>query len=191
LAKPNDSAPFRARGLVYQGVRDFAALRIGGDAVSRLPQELAEHLSAPLLPSLEYDALPVVPVCRALAQLADRDEASYVMENARWQAERDLGALHKLFLEMVSPATAALKLPAASARYFNFGTGQSERTNQHTVRLVSEGVPPEMADWWVAACCGFSTVILSRTGAKRPTQDYESQRSDGKTVTISLIVRWE
>jgi hypothetical protein len=192
LAKPNNTAPFLARGLVYQGIRDFAMLRVGPDVVSRLQPQLAEHLSPPLLPSVEYDALPLVPICRALAALAGTDEAEYVTANAHWQAEHDLGALHKLYLEMSSPASAALKLPSTAARYFNFGGGSAERVDDNAVRITNLGVPDEMVDWWLAACRGFSAVVLQRAGGKRPTLERQpSDRSDAKTVTISFVVRWE
>src|SRR6476659_1818654 len=114
LPWPAGQSPFRSRGLLYQGARDFYELAVPGGSravEAALPVDVAAFFRQMFTPSLMFDALPIVTVSAVAAKLAGKPHLEMVRDNARWLAERDIRGIHKLLLGVLSPATVAVRLP--------------------------------------------------------------------------------
>jgi len=189
---------FLARGLVYQGLRDFAQLRLPGglpSLLARLPAAEAALLGGTLLASEWYDALPVAVIATEAALLADQPLKDYMFANARWQGERDLGALQRLFLGMPSPQEAALRLHRAATHYFNFGGGESELIGSRCVRLTKRHIPRSLEAWFHGASLGFADVVLTRAGARNLALDLVSSEAETDqgldSTTLYFELSWK
>ena len=185
---------FLARGLVYQGLRDFAALRLPGglpSLIEVLPADVAGLLGGTLLASEWYEALPVLAVANAAARLADQTLRDYMFANARWQGERDLGALQKIFLGAPSPEEVVRRLPAASDHYFNFCGGEAVLIGTRTMRLSKRQIPRPLVDWFQGICLGFADMVLTRAGARNLVMDFVSSEAESaESVTLYFEISW-
>ncbi len=189
---------FLARGLVYQGLRDFAQLRLPGglpSLLARLPIDEAARLGGTLLASEWYDALPVAVIAAEAAKLADQPLQDYMFANARWQGERDLGALQKIFLGLPSPEEVALRLPRAAGHYFNFGGGESQLIGARCIRLTKRHIPRSLVAWFHGVCLGFADVVLTRAGARNLIMDLVSSEAEAKegldSITLFFELSWK
>jgi hypothetical protein len=171
LPWPAGQSPFRGRGLLYQGARDYydQAVPGGSRAIeAALPTDMGAFFRQMFTPSLMFDVLPIVPISAVAARLAGKPHLELVRDNARWLAERDIRGIHKLLLGVLSPSTVATRLPRAAMRYFDFGQAEAKMVDATRCSARQRALPAFMVDWFGAAVDGFVTVALTKAGARAP-----------------------
>lgn len=192
-------SPFHAKGLVYQGARDFYAQRIPGGLEAlepNLEDELREFFfEQQFLAGSWYDVLPIVPLSRRAAHLAGLTHPALVRENAAWVANRDMNGVYRFALKLASPAAVASRLPRLSMQYFDFGDASGEQTGDGRFETWRYGIPTSLAQWMVWVTQGFTPVALTAAGARSTTVRVADQEQDGTvlghaTVQMRFIIEW-
>lgn len=197
------TSPFKAKGLVYQGARDFYAEVVPGgfEAVAaRAAREhptgaMARFLRESFTPGLLYDALPIRALSEAAARLRGTTHDRLVRDNAAWLARRDVPGVFKFLLQFASVESLATRLPALSTRYFDFGRSETEMTGATSLTTRRFGVPLHLARWFTWTVEGFTPAALAfakarevRVASSEPTPEPGS--SEHPTVRIDFRVSW-
>lgn len=191
-------SPFHAKGLVYQGARDFYAKRVPGglDAVRRrLEPDLADFFGQSFLAGGWYDVLPIVPLSRTAAHLSGVTHPRLVRENAAWVAERDMNGVYRFALKLASPGAVVSRLPRLSMQYFDFGRAEGAATGDRRFETWRYGIPEALAQWMVWVTEGFTPVVLKAAGAGQVTVRVQEQERDGDvlglhTVRMRFVMEW-
>ncbi len=195
---PGES-PFLAKGIIFSTAHAFYDQRVpGGMAAVREqikdPATLA-FLDQRFLTGGWYDLFPVLTLSAAAARACQANAHDLLREGARWQAERDLRGLYRVVLAVASPSAVALRLPALSKQYFNFGEADGTMIADNVLESNRWGIPQPLETWFVTATSGYVPVALGMAGAKNVQIRSESApdaRAHGvPTVRIKFEIRWE
>lgn len=189
-------SPFRARGLLYQGARDFYETIVPGGAAAvrgMLDPELGAFFAQMFTPSLLFDALPIVAISAGVARALKQPHYDLVRQNARWLAERDIRGVHRLLLGVLSPSTVAQRLPRAALRYFDFGKAEAAMVGDKTCDARQYEIPAYLAAWFVAAVEGFVPVALQKAGGKMPrvrSTGASAAKAPETPITLGFEFSW-
>jgi hypothetical protein len=192
--------PFRARGLLYQGARDFYdAVIPGGFATvtaSITDIALRSFCAQSFVAGGLYDVMPIIPLATAAARVRGVTFPSQVRDNARWLAERDLNRVFRALVSLATPEMLALRLPRISMRYFDFGRADGKMTRDKLLESHRIGVPASLAQWFVLVTEGFVPYALGLTGAKNVRVRTGPPRPDGAehgvpVVRLRFEISWE
>jgi hypothetical protein len=190
---------FRARGLVYQGARDYIDKYVpGGCAAVRgaLRSETAEFWDQLFLAGALFDALPIVEISRAAAEVSGLPHEEFVRANAQWLAQRDIRGVYRAILHVLSPELVAVRLPRVALRYFDFGDASAKMSSDGVCSAEQRGLPQSMAPWFTACVEGFVPKALALAGARnarvKPVRAFRDGEAHGiVTVTVSYEFTWE
>jgi hypothetical protein len=197
------ASPFRAKGLVYGGARDFWEQRLPGGVaavenllVAQGDDALARFLKGPFVASGLYDILPIVPLSAAAARVAGVSHGQIVREAAAWMAERDLRGVYRIILSLASVESVAMRLGKLSMQYFDFGAADTKRLRDHVVESRRTGIPAPVAPWFVFAADGFVPVALKLAGAQWVRLRHEEPVAEGTlhgvpSVQIRFEIHWQ
>jgi hypothetical protein len=191
-------SPFRSRGLLYQGARDYIEQVVpgGNRAVeAALPADIATFFRQMFTPTLMFDALPIMPISATAAKLTNKPHLDFVRDNARWLAERDIRGIHKLLLGVLSPGMVAVRLPRAAIRYFDFGQSEAQMIGPTRCEAKQKALPAFLGDWFAACVDGFVTVALTKAGARQPrvtsTSAFDGTATDARgQMTLTFDFSW-
>lgn len=192
-------APFRCKGLVYQGARDFYDRTVPGGSAA-----VAEGLTDPVARALfqqrflaasHYDVLPIVGISVTAARLAKMPWKELVQQNAEWLARRDIHGVFRMILRLASPEMVALRLPRASLQYFAFGKATGKLVGPKHLEGEQREMPESMGHWLIYATEGFAPVALATAGAKDVVVRGQIAGQDGEvggvpTVTVRYDITW-
>jgi len=191
--------PFRAKGLVFLGAREFYRAHVpgGSDAVRALldPRTLA-FFDQRFLSGNWYDVMPILPISAAAARAAVTSHTRIVRDNATWMAKRDLRGIYKLIVQMASVEMVVARLPDLSLRYFDFGTADGKMVEDRLFESNRFGIPAPLADWFATATTGFVPVALESAGAKNVRVRGSAHAPDGHAHGVALMrtrfqISWE
>jgi hypothetical protein len=165
------TSPFHIKGIAYRGHVDYANKYIPGgsaavNATFRDPA-LVAFFEQPFLAASWYDALPILPVWYACAQVLKESPIEFLKKRTRHQAKDDINGVYRLILKLASPETVALRMPRAVGKYFDFGTTDARLVRPGVVRMEQTGLPLLMAPWFGIVGEAFLSVALEIAGAKR------------------------
>jgi hypothetical protein len=183
-------APFRAKGLVFLGARDYYAAHVtgGSDAVrAHLEPNVATFFNQNFLTGGWYDAMPILPISLAAARASGKPFPKLVRENAEWVAKRDLRGIYKIIVAMASIETVAERLPDLSLRYLNFGRAEGKMVGDKLFESQRFGIPAPLADWFVWATNGFVPVALGSAGATNVRIRVAPHAADGHAHGVTLV----
>lgn len=199
-AHAHRGSPFHAKGLVYQGARDYYDRHLPGGVsavVGRLEPQVARFFNdQPFVAGGWYDVMPIVAISAAAASVAGISQGNLVRQNAAWLAHRDVNGVYRALLRVASPAAVAARLPRASMQYFNFGSAEGELVERGLFESTRTGIPLGLAPWLCWAVEGFTPVALGYAGARNTTVESSPFVSDGdvigfRTVSLSFRIRWD
>jgi hypothetical protein len=198
------AAPFRTKGLVFQGACDFYDRFIPGGTRAVIASAARSN---PSLPGLErslsqsfvaggwYDVLPILPMSRAAAFLGGLTHLRLLRDNAAWLARRDLHGVYKVVLQLASVEMVAMRLPRLSMRYFDFGSSSGKMSGPKQMTSQRTGIPRSMGDWFVHCTEGFVPVALTLAGAQDVrvrcvTAPTPARRGGQELVDITVELSW-
>lgn len=193
---PGES-PFKVKGSPYATIVEHARGIEGGMErfLEHLPDDAyREFARAVFLPVSKYDALPLVPLTRALSAAEGSDHFDSVRERSRRSAERDLSGVYRLLLKAVSPQNAVERLQKVSLSYFNFGEAAIlQRERGHVVAELRE-IPGSLGAWFEPMLAGYGPVLIERAGGRNAVVE-ASTHPDGEAHgvplgTIRIEFRW-
>lgn len=178
---------FRARGTLYLGARDYydATIDGGAETVARaLSPELSAFLSQIFVASAMYDALPILSLSRAAAEILGVPHMEVVRRNAAWLAERDIRGAYKVIFSVLKPSFVAARLPRLTLRYFDFGEADADVSEDGRCVARQGGIPAPLKTWFAAAVEGFVPVALRIAGAKSERVRFVRAVKDGEHAGV-------
>jgi hypothetical protein len=195
---PGES-PFHAKGIVFSTSRAFYDHRVPGGMAAVLDQikdpATLTFMDQRFLTGGWYDIFPVLTLSAAAARACHVSAIELLREGARWQAERDLRGLYRVILAVASPSAVALRLPALSKQYFDFGEADGSMIGENALESNRWGIPAPLESWFITATSGFVPVALAMAGAKnvqiRSETSADARAHGVPTVRIRFEIRWE
>lgn len=186
----------KTRGTVLVALKDFVRAQFGEDGWDRLLDALddADRLLVELPTSISWYDIELV--CRALGaldQVLGKNDRSLVEQFGRFEAERDLTTIQRVFLRMASPAWVVEKVGQYWRRFADFGEWniQRERVDGEKavgVKAVLTGVPrPDRC--YCAELSGYFARCLELVGAKDVTVRHPECRAKGD-ARCAFVGRW-
>ena len=190
---------FRARGVVYLGARDYIEKYVPGGCTavrSALRSETAAFWDQLFLAGALFDALPIVEISRAAAEISGQSHEDFIRANAQWLAQRDIRGVYRAILHVLSPELVAVRLPRVSLRYFDFGEASAKMSSDGVCSAEQRGLPQSMASWFTACVEGFVPKALALSGARnprvRPVKAIREGEANGVvTVTLGYEFTWD
>jgi hypothetical protein len=169
LPFPPGKSPFHIKGLAYRGHVDYANKFIPGgpaavNATFRDPR-LTAFFEQQFLAASWYDALPILPLWYACAQVTNEPAIEFLKTRTRHQAREDIHGVYRLILKLASAETVALRMPRAVGKYFDFGGTEAYVVRPGVVRMRQTGIPLIMAPWFGIVGETFVNVALEIAGA--------------------------
>ncbi|HEY1690611.1 MAG TPA: hypothetical protein VGG39_00530 [Polyangiaceae bacterium] len=162
------SSPFRIKGVAYLGHAEYADAFVpgGSAAVTESFRDpcLRAFFGQRFLAASWYDALPMVPVWYASANLLRQNPTDFLKTRARHQALRDIRTVYRFILKFVSAEAVALRVPHVVQRYFDFGTVESSVVGRGLVRAALHGVPTFLVPWLRTVSETYLEVALELAG---------------------------
>ena len=125
-----------------------------------------EYLSGPILAASWYDLFAHAALDIAAADLRKMAPWESVASASAMQAEADASGIYKLLLKVVSPHMLVRKLGAISAQYFDHGTIEVERIDDHAARMLRTGISNQLYWWWGGILDGYVHALFKLSGAK-------------------------
>jgi hypothetical protein len=125
---------------------------------------------------------------RAIDEVHGVGDCALLVQLGRYEAEKDLTFIHRMFLRMANPAFAVEKIGEYWRRFHDSGTWRIKRVSESHI----EG---ELVDWGYvdhAACRelgGYMARVLELVGAKGVIMEHPSCRALGD-ATCSYRARW-
>jgi len=180
----------KTKGVGFVNVKSFTVERFGAqgwDAVlERLTPEDREELSS--IVSVGWYSLPLYArLIRALDEVHGYGDLSLVVQLGRYEAERDLTTIHRVFLRFTNPAFIVEKTGEFWKRFHDTGEWKVTRENN--------GVAGVLEGWGCVdhALCrelgGYLTRVLELVGAKNVIVEHPKCRARGD-VQCLFRARW-
>ena len=181
----------KTKGVAFLNVRAFTVERFGSGGwtatLDRLVvtdrQELANIITVGWYPLALYARL-----LRALEEAHGAGDFALVVRQGRFQAERDLTTIQRVFLRMANPAFAVEKMGEYWRRFHDSGTWEIERATPTRVYGA-------LVDWGVVdrVLCrelgGYMSRVLELVGAKDVNIEHPRCRAHGD-ARYEFHARW-
>jgi len=182
----------KTKGVGFVNVRAFAEERFGGAPAwvavrEQLVSADRRELDA-VLPIGWYSLALYARLIRAVDQVHGYGDLSLVVQLGRFEAERDLTTIQRLFLRLANPAFMLEKTGDYWRRFHDSGHWTIEREGDMRVRAFID-------DWGVAdvALCrelvGYVSRLWELVGAKNPRMDHIRCRGRGD-ARCEFLGRW-
>jgi hypothetical protein len=170
----------RTKGVGFVNVKSFATERFGANAwdavLERLAPEDREELSS--IVSVGWYSLPLYArLIHALDDVHGYGDLSLVVQLGRYEAERDLTTIHRIFLRFTNPAFIVEKTGEFWKRFHDTGEWKVERE--------PNGVAGTLEGWGCVdhALCrelvGYLSRVLELVGAKNVVFEHPRCRARG------------
>ncbi len=126
----------KTKGVAFANVRSFALERFGADGWEAVLQPLAPADREALLGFVPvgWYSLPLYArLIRTLDEVHGYGDLALVVQLGRFEAERDLTTIHRMFLRLANPAYAVEKLGEYWRRFHDTGDWDLTRENESHV----------------------------------------------------------
>ena len=186
----------KTRGTVLVALKDFVREQFGDDGWERLLDTLddADRLQVELPTSISwYDIELVFRALGALDEVLGAGDLGVVERFGRFEAERDLTTIQRVFLRMASPAWVVEKVGQYWRRFADFGEWDIQReavdgNKAFGVTAVLMGVPrPDRC--YCAELTGYFARCLELVGAKDVSVTHPECRAKGDP-RCAFVGRW-
>lgn len=183
VAKTKGTSFAQARHFVFDHFGD----RGWGDVLERLTMADREAIES-IVAVGWYDLALYARLIRAIDTAHGTGDLKLVGQLGRYEAEKDLKVVHRLFFRLANPAYVVEKAGEYWRRFHDTGTWTITRESPTVVHGT-------LADWGVvdAALCAelvaYMTRIVELVGAKDPTIDHRVCRARGDS-TCFFRMRW-
>src|SRR5438046_1248080 len=134
------TSPFRVKGHGLRARMDVYDRIVPGGRQAVLAaiedEPTRAYLSGPILAASWYDLFAHAALDLAAADLRKMAAWESVASASALQAENDAAGIYRLLLKVVSPHMLVSKLGKISAQYFDHGTVDVERVDDHYARMT-------------------------------------------------------
>jgi hypothetical protein len=155
-----------------------------------------EYLGQPILAASWYDLFAHAALDISAADLRKMAPWESVASASALQAEADASGIYALLLKVVSPHMLVRKLGAISSQYFDHGSVEVERIDDHAARMIRQGIPNQLYWWWGGILDGYVHALFRLSGAKNVTFHCGALKTDKPEDPLgigsfAIDVRWE
>jgi hypothetical protein len=167
-----------------------------GGAVTRIlaREGLTAFWEQPFLSSVHYDALPLPRLMMAIAEARDRDVRELTTKMGRAAVEAQMTGVYANLLRPINTQNFCARFEQLMKHFYNFAPITATPV-EGGARVVREGVPLCLAEWWALVTQGFAEVPLTAQGAMDVTFDWRvAPRGQDRGVHCGNIiwdVRWK
>lgn len=200
LPFPPGKSPFKVKGSAYRGHIEYTNANIPGGmraAIAALvdPEQRA-FFEQPFMASSFYDIYPLMVMGNVCARLAGMAVTDFLRIRSRHQVELDFSGVYRLFLQVSSPESVAVKLLGLWAQYLNFGTVEAKTPASGIVEVIRREVPVQVASWLSPISQAYTLRALELNGAKNAFCRALPFRKEGSVQGVDLVTmeaeyRWE
>lgn len=193
---PGDS-PFKVRGFVYQRCVEHANLVDGGleRVVASLEDpRVADFVKQPFRWMGWYDALPMVPLETAIAELRGRDLGELLRERGALGIEKAMPSMFRFILSMGSPSAAVQHAPRLMQTYWSFVDLTIERMGPNEGAGRLHRMPRILAPVTLDMILGVLSGSLRMLGQDPTGAHYDlapdTPRDGYETVSVHARITW-
>lgn len=180
---PPGTSPFRQKGNVVLGNREFLDARVAGGEAAVLSSLASERLVAffarEFAASEWYDALPNVYLHKAAARRRGLGLFEHGRQLGAWHADTRMRGIYGALLRVLSTESVAVWAPRISSVYYDFGRLDTRVEGERSVRVVRRGIPGPLVRWLGAVMTGMAEQTLTIAGARQPRVVIDRVRDDG------------
>jgi hypothetical protein len=134
----------RLKGSIIRAHLDWAYKNLGSDALEKIckkvPEEIAQFLSASILATQWYPFRLLIDVDRAIIGLAVGDPDELLLKMGRHSADLNLSTVRKVFPHR-DPHEFFRKEAVLHNQFLSFGNAEYTKVDANTCRLVLKGYP--------------------------------------------------
>jgi hypothetical protein len=198
LPVPPGTSPFRIKGEFYR--QTLSSVRYHDEkcdgAVSRVLERegLSEFLSLPFLSSSLYDCLPLARLVMAIAEARQRDVRELTVKMGRAAVEAQMNGVYANLLRAIGPANFCGRFEQAIRHFYDHGTITATPV-EGGARVVRDGVPLCVAEWWSLVTRAFAEIPLTAQGASDVTVDWRvaptGMQGGVHVGSVMWDVRWK
>jgi len=166
---PLGDSPYSCRGIAWMFHDEYVTEQLpGGERAQN--EALGQLADDPFwqeirLASGAYDVLPLIACGHACGDVTGLGMYEFSKLRSIHQGGRDLTAIRRLLLTLLTPTMVARRFPFLLRSYFNFGEPGAEAIDGG-VRMVMHHVPEVIASWLEAVCHGFVVYAIESTGCQ-------------------------
>jgi hypothetical protein len=198
LPQPAGTSPFQIKGEFYRQMAPAVLhhdTQCNGEVTRILEREaLTSFWNQSFLSSAMYDALPLPRLMMAIAEARQRDVRELTVKMGKAAVEGQMNGVYANLLRPIAPHNFCGRFEQAIKYFYNFGPITATPV-EGGARVVREGVPLCIAEWWSLVTISFAEVPLVAQGASDVTVDWRvapSSRDRGvQCGTIIWDVRWK
>lgn len=199
LPFPVGEGPFHIKGVAYRGHLDYVEKYVRGGA--RACREgfqdpaLQKFFEQQFLASSWYDVYPLIAAGNVCANIAGMEVDKFLRVRARYQAEKDIAGVYKIFARLASAEGVTTRLTRMSASYFDFGADEIRQLAPKHIEAVRKGVPTMVVPWSAPVVETYVDYALKINGAKDYKIEIRPPRRDGtahgiETMTMGMEISW-
>ena len=198
LPQAPGTSPFQIKGEFYRQMAStvqYHDSQCDGGVLRTFEREgLTAFWTQPFLSSVFYDALPLPRMVMAIAEARERDVRELTLKMGRLAVEGQMNGVYANLLRPIGPQNFCGRFEAAIKHFYNFGPMTAIEV-EGGARVVREGMPLCLAEWWSLITRGFAEVPLMAQGASDVTVEWRvapSGRDRGVQIgTVIWDVRWK
>lgn len=161
------AGPFRIKGNAYLGALAYTKTHCELPTVlGKLKNpDTAAFLSQRFVVGGFYDVGPLATLAVAAALTAGRPHLTWLKEQGRDVADKDIGGVYRVLLALASPALVMRRLQRTASQYFDFVEVEViEREDRW--ETIGSGIPEGAIHTYMATTEAYLVTALERAGAK-------------------------
>ena len=192
------TSPFQIKGEFYRQMAPAVLhhdTQCGGEVTRVIEREgLATFWGQSFLSSMMYDALPLPRLVMAIAEARQWDVRELTVKMGRAAVEGQMSGVYANLLRPIAPHNFCGRFEQLIKHFYNFGPLTATPV-EGGARVVREGVPLCLAEWWSLVTQAFAEVPLVAQGATDVTVEWRvapSKPDRGVHCgTVIWDVRWK
>lgn len=192
------TSPFQIKGEFYRQTsvsmqhHDEKSEGAVGRILAR--EGLTEFFAQPFLSSVLYDALPMPRLVMAIAEARNRDVRELTARMGRAAVEAQMNGVYANMLRAITLPNFCPRFEQLIRQFYNFGP-LTATPIENGARVVREGVPLCMTEWWSLVTRAFAEIPLTAQGVTDIVVDWRvtpSVMDRGVPCgTVIWDVRWK
>lgn len=192
------SSPFHIKGEFYRQMAPAVLhhdTQTGGEVTRLIQSEgLADFWGQDFLSSAMYDTLPLPRLVMAIAEARQRDVRELTLKMGKASVEGQMNGVYANLLRPIAPHNFCGRFEQLIKHLYDFGPLTATPV-EGGARVVREGVPLCIAEWWSLITRAFAEIPLVAQGASDVSVEWRvapSGRDRGvQCGTVIWDVRWK
>jgi len=192
------TSPFQIKGEFYRQMAPSILhhdTQSAGEVTRLLGREgLAAFWAEPFLSSAMYDVLPLPRLVMAIAEARQRDVRDLTVKMGKAAVEGQMNGVYANLLRAIGPHNFCGRFEQLIKHFYNFGPLTATPV-EGGARVVRDGVPLCVAEWWSLVTRAFAEVPLVAQGATDVSVEWRvaptGQDRGVHCGTVIWDVRWK